>query len=182
MKQTTHCTVLKASLAALTLAAFSARADLHCTMHYTMHGWSAFYKEGSGRGSTSCSDGSSMTVALSTKGGGLTFGKTTIDDGLGEFSGVRNIRDILGDYATGSAHGAAGQAASVAGLTKGEVSLSLKGNGRGIDAGVDVGKFTISEVSTPQAAAPSPATSAEPAVDSAPPPPDTPPASPPPSP
>lgn len=122
------------------------RADaMSCTMKYTLKGWSVFYKTASGRGTVSCSDGSTMDVVLSSKGGGLTLGKSTIDDGHGEFAGVHNIRDVLGDYASGSAHGGAGKSAGVVGLTKGEVSLSLKGEGRGIDAGVDVGKFTISE-------------------------------------
>jgi len=121
-------------------------AGMSCTMKYTLSGWSVFYKTASGRGTVSCSDGSSMSVKLHSEGGGITFGKSTIDNGHGEFSGVQNIRDVLGDYAQGGAHGGAGDAAGVMGLTKGEVSLSLKGEGRGIDAGVDVGKFTISEI------------------------------------
>lgn len=132
---------------AVCAAALPAQAgSLGCTMKYTLSGWSAFYKTASGRGTVNCSDGSAMEVKLSSKGGGLTFGKSTIDNGRGEFAGVRNIRDVLGDYAAGSAHGGAGDAAGVIGLTKGEVSLSLRGEGRGVDAGVDFGKFTISEV------------------------------------
>ena len=123
--------------------------DLGCTMKYNLSGWSVFYKTASGRGTVTCSDGSTLEVKLSSKGGGLTFGKSTIDNGRGQFSGVRSIRDVLGDYAAGSAHGGAGDAAGVIGLTKGEVSLSLQGQGRGIDAGVDVGKFTISEAPPP---------------------------------
>lgn len=124
----------------------SAHADaMACTMQYTLSGWSVFYKTASGHGTVSCSDGSTLKVRLDSKGGGLTFGKSTIDNGTGEFSGVHNIRDVLGDYAQGGAHGGAGTSAGVMGLTKGEVSLSLKGEGRGIDAGVDFGKFTISE-------------------------------------
>jgi len=133
-------------LLAVCAAAMPAEAaGLSCTMKYTLSGWSVFYKTASGSGTVSCSDGSSMNVKLDSKGGGITFGKSTIDDGRGEFSGVRNIRDVLGDYAQGGAHGGAGDSAGVMGLTKGEVSLSLQGQGRGVDAGVDVGKFTISE-------------------------------------
>jgi hypothetical protein len=140
-----------ALLAATAFLAFTAQAhaDLRCTMHFTLKGWSAFYKTASGHGKVSCSDGSAIEVKLSSKGGGLTLGTSSIDDGIGEFSGVDNIRDILGTYATGSAHGAAGDAGVVQALTKGEVSLALKGTGHGLDAGVDFGKFVISEVTHP---------------------------------
>ena len=74
---------------------------------------------------------------------GISFGKTTIDDGHGDFSGVRNIREVLGDYAAGSAHGAAVKAGTSIGLTKGEVSLGLTGTGRGWDIGVDFSNFSI---------------------------------------
>jgi len=137
-------------LAASVLFASAAHADdLRCSMRFTLKGWSAFYKTASGHGRVSCNDGSSMEVALSQKGGGLTLGKSTIDDGLGDFSGVNNIRDILGVYANGAAHAAAGDAGMVLALTKGEVSLALKGTGHGLDAGVDFGKFIISEVRPP---------------------------------
>ena len=153
-------------LLAAAATAVPAQADsLSCTMKYTLSGWSAFYKTASGRGTVSCSDGSTMAVKLSSKGGGLTFGKSTIDNGRGEFTGVQNIRDVLGAYAQGGAHGGAGDAAGVAGLTKGEVSLSLKGEGRGVDAGVDVGKFTITEVPGP---APAPVTTTAPVDPQAP--------------
>ena len=102
-----------------------------------------------------------MEVALSSKGGGLTLGKSSIDDGLGDFSGVNSIRDVLGTYATGAAHAAAGDAGVVSALTKGEVSLALKGTGHGIDAGIDFGKFIISEV--PRPAPPPVTTEAQPA-------------------
>lgn len=120
---------------------------LKCTMQFTMKGWSAFYKTSSGQGTVTCGNGTSMRVALSSKGGGLTLGKSSIDNGYGEFTGVSNIREILGDYATGSAHSTAAQSGgSVSALTKGEVSLALKGTGRGWDAGIDFGKFTITEI------------------------------------
>jgi hypothetical protein len=141
--------LLCAAAALYSIAPPAHAAGLSCTMKYTLSGWSLFYKTASGSGVVSCSDGSTMHVHLDSKGGGLTAGKSTIDNGRGEFSGVQSIRDVLGDYAQGGAHGGASDAAGVAGLTKGEVSLSLKGEGRGIDAGIDVGKFTITEVPPP---------------------------------
>ena len=154
--------LLCAAAAVYLTAAPAHAAGMSCTMKYTLSGWSVFYKTASGRGTVSCSDGSSLDVKLDSKGGGLTFGKSTIDNGRGEFSGVQNIRDVLGDYAQGGAHGGAGDAAGVAGLTKGEVSLSLKGEGRGVDVGVDVGKFTITEVPAPPPPLPATSTTADP--------------------
>lgn len=154
--------LLFAAAAACAISQPAHAASLHCTMKYTLSGWSLFYKTASGSGVVHCSDGSTLYVHLDSKGGGLTAGKTTIDDGHGEFSGVQNIRDVLGDYAQGGAHGGAGDASGVAGLTKGEVSLSLNGKGRGVDAGIDVGKFTISEVPPPPPPLPATSTTGEP--------------------
>jgi hypothetical protein len=119
-------------------------------MHFVLKGWSAFYKTYSGHGTINCSDGSSMKVALSSKGGGLTLGRSSIDEGYGEFTEVEHIRDVLGTYATGSAHSTAvDSGGAVSALTKGEVSLALKGTGHGFDAGIDFGKFVITEVAMP---------------------------------
>ena len=148
-------------------AAAQADTSLKCTMHFTMKGWSAFYKTSSGHGTVSCNDGSSIEVALSSKGGGLTLGKSSIDNGYGEFTGVNNIREVLGAYATGEAHSTVSQSGgAVSALTKGEVSLALKGTGRGLDAGIDFGKFTISEIPSAAAPASPPVTTEAPAVPS----------------
>jgi hypothetical protein len=130
--------------------------DLSCDMSFTLKGWSILYKTAKGHGTVTCSDGSSMKVHISSTGGGLTVGKTTIDDGKGEFTGVKNIHDVLGGYATGSAHAAAVKAGDAEVLTKGEVSLAISGTGRGWDIGVDLGDFRITEVKSKVAAAPAP--------------------------
>jgi hypothetical protein len=126
--------------------AYADTPDLSCKMKFTLKGWSAVYKSYSGRGVISCSDGSTMKVKLRSVGGGLTAGKSSIDDGHGEFTGVKRITDIPGDYASGG--GGAGAIASASGqvLSKGEVSVAISGTGRGWDIGVDLGKFTITEV------------------------------------
>jgi hypothetical protein len=139
-----------AALAAALLLALPAQADdLKCSMKFSLKGWSVFYKTAEGQGTVSCSDGSSLPVLLSSKGGGLTVGKSSIDDGYGEFSGVRSINDVLGDYAAGNADAGAVKSTGVTGLTKGEVSLQLKGNGHGFDLGVDLSRFSISRADTP---------------------------------
>ena len=132
----------------LAAASMPARAagEIKCHMHFQLHGWSLFYKTESGSGVVTCSNGQKMRVKLRVKGGGLTVGKSTVDNGHGEFTGVYDISDVLGSYATGSAHAGAVKSSNAAVLTKGPVSLAISGTGRGWDLGVDVGKFVISRV------------------------------------
>jgi hypothetical protein len=128
---------------ALTGASPAHAADVKCTMTFTMKGWSAFYKTSTGTGSVSCSNGQSMKVKLSAKGGGLTVGKSTIEDGYGEFSSVNSVNEILGSYASAEAHAGAVESVKAQVMTKGEVSLALSGKGRGFDLGIAFGKLTI---------------------------------------
>ena len=63
--------------------------------------------------------------------------------GVGEFSGVQNINDILGNYASAEAHAGAVKSAQGQVVTKGEISLALSGTGDGWDLGIAFGRFTI---------------------------------------
>jgi len=132
-----------AMLAGLPTAA-TAGGNVQCKLSFHMSGWSVFYKESSGSGTIKCSNGQSMTVKLQAKGGGLTVGKSTIDHGRGEFSGVSSINELLGTYGSAEAHAGAVKSANAQVLTKGEVSLALSGTGGGWDLGVAVGNFIIS--------------------------------------
>ena len=123
----------------------SKKAGVTCTMSFSMSGWSAFYKTSSGDGTIKCSNGQSMNVKLSAKGGGLTFGKSTIEDGRGQFSAVKDISELVGSYANAEAHAGAVKSAKAQVMTKGEVSLALSGTGRGWDLGIAFGKLTISQ-------------------------------------
>ena len=114
-----------------------------CKMTFSLAGWSAFYKTASGDGNVRCSNGQHMAVHISAKGGGFTFGKSTIRNGRGEFSGVHDIHDVLGSYANAEAHAGAVKSTGAQAMTKGEVSLALSGKGEGFDLGVAFGKFTI---------------------------------------
>ena len=129
----------------LALAAAPARAagEVDCKLRFDLAGWSVFYKTASGEGTVSCDNGQRMAVRINAKGGGLSFGKSRIDNGRGEFSGVRDIRDVLGTYATAEAHAGAAKSAKAQAMTKGEVSLALAGTGAGWDIGVAFGKFVI---------------------------------------
>lgn len=120
-----------------------AAGEISCRMTFAMHGWSVFYKTASGSGEVTCSNGQRMHVNLRSKGGGLTAGKYDIS-GVGKFSGIFNISSVLGTYATGGAHAGVVNSANGTVMTKGNVSLALKGRGKGWNLGIDFGKFTIS--------------------------------------
>lgn len=122
-----------------------AAGALECRLNFTMSGWSAFYKTSSGDGTVSCDNGQRLNVRISAKGGGISFGKTQIDDGVGVFSDVYNIRDVIGGYATAEAHAGAGRSVKAQVVTKGPISLALTGKGRGWDIGIAFGSFVISE-------------------------------------
>lgn len=116
---------------------------IDCQMRFSTSGWSVFYKTANGHGTVTCSNGDSLRVRVSAKGGGLTVGKSSIENGIGEFSGVYSIDEVLGSYASAEAHAGAVKSAKGQVVTKGEVSLALSGTGRGWDLGVAFGKFTI---------------------------------------
>jgi len=136
------------AVAALACAGWSAGAPAHaaeisCKMNFNLAGWSVFYKTASGSGTVHCSNGQTLRVKLRAKGGGLTFGKTKIADGIGKFSGISDVKEVLGHYANAEAHAGAEKSASAQVLTKGNVSLALSGKGEGWNLGVAFGAFII---------------------------------------
>jgi hypothetical protein len=86
-----------------------------------------------------------MRVKIESKGGGLTAGKSHIDNGTGKFTDVHKIADVLGTYAQGDASAGAVKSGTAQVLTKGTVSLALAGAGEGVELGVSIGGFTISK-------------------------------------
>jgi hypothetical protein len=136
-----------AALAALGAFASANAADpaatVKCEMTFSMKGWSAIYKRSSGKGTITCSNGQSVSVKLEARGGGLTAGKSSIENGRGEFSAVKDISEIYGSYAAAEAHAGAVKSSGARAMTKGEVSLALSGTGRGWDLGIAFGKFNI---------------------------------------
>ena len=141
----TFIAFLAGGLLAATATPAPAAGPIDCKLRFDLSGWSAFYKTGKGSGTVSCDNGQSMAVQIRTKGGGLSFGKSRIANGRGEFSGVQRIEDVLGTYVTAEAHAGAVKSAKAQVMTKGEVSLALSGKGEGFDVGVAFGKFTISK-------------------------------------
>jgi hypothetical protein len=137
--------VLFVTFVLLTASAATA-GDIKCTMDFKMSGWSAFYKAADGTGLIRCSNGQTLNVKLRARGGGLSFGKSKIDNGKGEFSSISGgIDQLLGSYIAAEAHAGAGNAAQANVMTKGEVSLSLAGTGKGIDIGIAFGKLSITK-------------------------------------
>jgi hypothetical protein len=147
MKSTSLITVAGLATAlALALPAPAARAaspDINCRIDYHLTGWSLVYKHTTGTGVVTCDNGATMNVRLSARAVGATVGKWKIDNGVGRFSDVHNIREVLGNYAQANANAAVVKAAEAQVLTKGNVSLALAGGGEGIALGVDVGTLHI---------------------------------------
>ena len=135
-----------ATALALALPAPAARAaspDINCRMDYHLTGWSLVYKHTTGTGVVTCDNGATMNVKLSARAIGATIGKWKIDNGVGRFSDVHNIHEVLGNYAQANANAAVVKAAEAQVLTKGNVSLALAGGGEGVALGVDVGTLHI---------------------------------------
>ena len=126
-----------------TFAPTSPPARTVCEMQFTLKGWSAFYKTAKGHGTITCDNGQKASVTITAKGGGLTAGRSQVNDGHGKFSAVANISELFGSYAAASAAAGAGNSGEVHAMTKGEVSLALSGHGTGVELGVSFSKFTI---------------------------------------
>lgn len=135
------------AVAVLTASAAAANAAeeglTKCHMTFNLRGWSAIYKTAHGRGEVTCTNGQSLPVALTVRGGGLTFGKMDVLEGKGDFSGAKSIGEVLGNYVAVEATAGAVKSGEAAVYTKGEVSLALAGTGRGVGVGIDFGKLEI---------------------------------------
>ena len=120
-----------------------AKAKLDCEMAFTLKAWSFGFRSADGSGVVKCSDGTTFPVKLRMRAAGLTVGKSTIDDGRGQFGGVSKPEDVLGSYAAAEAAAGAVRSASGQVLTKGEVSLAIGGKARGWDLGFSIGRLQI---------------------------------------
>lgn len=129
---------------AMAASAPASAAELDCKLKFSLTGWSLVFKHAEGHGTVSCENGQTMAVKIEAKGGGLTVGKSHIDNGTGHFTDVHKIEDVLGTYAQGDASAGAGKSGTAQVLSKGTVSLALAGAGEGVELGVSVGGFTLS--------------------------------------
>ncbi|MGV8941083.1 MAG: hypothetical protein ACOH1P_05995 [Lysobacter sp.] len=119
-------------------------AQTSCTLSYNMSGGGVFYKHSTGDGEITCDNGQKLAIKIESKGGGLTFGKSKIEDGIGKFTPVNDIQDLIGGYATAEANaGVSDNASKAQVVTKGSISLALSGKGTGRTLGVSFGSFII---------------------------------------
>jgi hypothetical protein len=116
---------------------------LTCRMSYDIKGWSPGYKTAHGHGTVACSNGTSMQVSLEAQGDGLSAGTSHINDGYGSFTGMKSIDGIAGDYVSAGAEAGAVRPGEATVLTKGDVSLALRGAGSGWNAGVSFNRLTV---------------------------------------
>ena len=148
MKNLAHRTARLLTCASLLSVAASqsmaGTADLDCKLHYQVKGWSALVKVANGSGTVTCSDGTTKAVTIKLRSIGATVGKSQIDNGVGKFTDVLSIDDVVGTYAQTEVHAGVLKSGSAQLLTKGTVSLALAGAGEGIDLGVTIGELTIS--------------------------------------
>ncbi|MGX9719854.1 hypothetical protein [Stenotrophomonas acidaminiphila] len=120
-----------------------AAGNIDCELRFNLSGWSIFYKTATGTGTITCDNGASIPVKISAKGGGLTVGKSTVNDGRGKFTGAYSLNDLIGTYGGAEVHAGASRSSNAQVVTKGDISLALAGTGRGWDLGVGFGKFVI---------------------------------------
>ena len=123
----------------------AAETGVKCDLVFNLSGWSLIYKHAEGNGTITCDNGQRSNVKIKVVGGGLTAGKYHIDHGKGEISNVHSIADVYGDYVQAGAEAGVVKSSTAQVLTKGTTSLALAGTGEGINLGVSVGKFTISQ-------------------------------------
>lgn len=135
--------LVSAAVGAVLVGAVPAQALTKCDMTFTLEGWSVFYKESDGSGVVRCDNGQQVRVRLQARGGGLTFGRSKIVGGSGDFSPIADIDEIFGDYANAEAHAGMGVSTGAQVVTKGTVSLVLSGTGNGVDLGFSFGRFSI---------------------------------------
>jgi len=125
-------------------ASAAGTADLACNPRYQAKGWSALVKVADVRGTVTCADGSTKEVVIKLRSVGATIGRSQIDNGVGTFTHVLSIDDVLGTHAQSEVHAGVGKSGSAQVPTTGAASLVLAGAGEGIDLGVTVGELTIS--------------------------------------
>ncbi|HET6632813.1 MAG TPA: hypothetical protein VFG73_08935 [Rhodanobacteraceae bacterium] len=118
---------------------------INCKLDYTLTGWSVLYRTAHGSGTVTCDNGESMPVMLNATGGGLSVGAYKVNDGTGDFTGVKNINDVLGVYAVGTVHAGAVKSVHGSVMSKGGVTLVIGGTGDGWDIGVGFASFSISK-------------------------------------
>lgn len=114
-----------------------------CTLRFDMNRWSAVFRYAEGKGVVRCDNGQVMYVSVHARGGGITSGNARIRNGVGNFSEVSNIYQLIGIYRGIRGRAGTFNSAQANVVTKGDVSLLLARAGTGWDLGVTAGRFEI---------------------------------------
>jgi hypothetical protein len=115
-----------------------------CRLSFSLTEWAVGVKVAHGSGTITCENGQTAQVKLEATGIGLVAGKNVVRDGHGKFTGVSDIREVFGTYASADAQAGVGKSGDAGALTKGPVSLALAAKGTGVELGLSVSAFTIS--------------------------------------
>jgi hypothetical protein len=122
----------------------AAEGTTSCRLSFSLHEWAVGVKVAHGAGTVTCDNGQMAQVKLEATGIGLTAGKNEVREGHGKFTGVADIREVFGTYASAEAQAGVGKSGDASALTKGPVSLALAAKGTGVELGLSVSAFTIS--------------------------------------
>ena len=115
-----------------------------CKLTFSLSEWAVGVKVAHGSGTVTCDNGQMAQVKIEATGVGLTAGKNEVREGHGKFTGVSDIREVFGTYASANAGVGVGKSGDAAALTKGTVSLALAGKGTGVELGLSGEAFTSS--------------------------------------
>jgi hypothetical protein len=126
------------------MPAQAAKGTTSCKLSFSLSEWAIGIKVAHGSGTVTCDNGQMAQVKIEATGVGLTAGKNEVREGHGKFTGVSDIREVFGTYASANAGVGVGKSADAAALTKGPVSLALAAKGTGVELGLSVEAFTIS--------------------------------------
>lgn len=142
MKQPATRLLLGLLLSSALLSSAQANGLTTCTMNFKMSGFSLIYKRYDGTGEIRCRNGESASVILTSNSIGFTIGKSEIS-GVANISDVKSINEIYGDFVSLESHAGFLNSFDAQLLTRGEISMAMKAEGRGIDIGATIGDLTI---------------------------------------
>lgn len=113
-----------------------------CQMHYHLSGFSLVFRYYTGTGEITCRNGQRANAALTSTSIGFSIGKSEFE-GVAHFSEVKGIDEIWGNYMSLESHAGFLKSFDAQLLTRGEISMALDGQGRGVDIGATIGNLNI---------------------------------------
>jgi hypothetical protein len=124
----------------------SARADTTiCKLSFAMRGYSKNFEQSTGRGTITCDNGQTATVAILGRGASLRNGADALQDGTGTFSAVLDISALFGSYALPPAArvGNARPLGAAGAMSNGEATITFPMTGPAADMPATFGRIGI---------------------------------------